>query len=83
MIDKAREYFQKALDIREDLGDKQGIANSLCNLGCLNENLGDNESALDFLIKSLELDEEIGNRRGIAFTGFRFQVSGCSVQVSG
>ena len=42
-LDKAREYFQEALDIREDLGDVKGTVSTLGNLGNMHENLGDNE----------------------------------------
>jgi len=65
---RSREYIQKSLDIRKDLGNKRGSASAMGNMGSLLEELGDNESALDFYIRSLELYEEIGNRRGIAHT---------------
>ena len=67
-LDKAREYFGKALEIRMDFRDKKGIASTLGNIGSLYKDYGDNESALDFFIKSLELFEELGNGRGISFT---------------
>jgi len=67
-IPKALEYFHKSLKIREDIGDKKGIAISLNNIGNIYKNQGDIPKALEYFHKSLIISEEIGNKQGIALS---------------
>ena len=65
-IPKALEYYSKSLKIREEIGDKYGIAESLSNIGVIYDNQGDIPKALEYYSKSLQLREEIGDKQGIA-----------------
>jgi tetratricopeptide (TPR) repeat protein len=63
-LDKAMEYHLKSLKIREDIGDKNGIAQSLSNIGML----CNGEQALEYYNKSLRITDEIGDERGSGAT---------------
>ncbi|OFY95810.1 MAG: hypothetical protein A3K10_16990 [Bacteroidetes bacterium RIFCSPLOWO2_12_FULL_31_6] len=65
-IPKALEYYSKSLQLREEIGDKQGTAMSLNNLGYIYYNQGDIPKALEYYGKSLRLQEKIGNKQGTA-----------------
>jgi tetratricopeptide (TPR) repeat protein len=65
-IPASMEYHHKSLRIREEAGDKEGIAFSLANIGALYSNQKDFTRALDYHLKSLGLREEIKDKRGIA-----------------
>jgi serine phosphatase RsbU (regulator of sigma subunit) len=65
-IAKALAYYHKSLKIREEIGDKEGIANSLNNIGMIYDNQGDIPKALEYYHKSLKIQEEIGEKIGIA-----------------
>ncbi len=63
--DKALEYYQKALNIEDDLDNKTGIAESLNNIAIIYDETGEYNTAIDLYKKSLEI-EEIGNKIGIS-----------------
>ena len=63
---EALETHFKALRIREEIGDKQGIAASLNNIALIYQSQGKYPEALDTHFKSLKISEEIGNKQGIA-----------------
>jgi tetratricopeptide (TPR) repeat protein len=65
---KALLFQEKSLKIKEEIGDRRGIAISLNNLGNLHWNLGDYARALAFYERSLKIQEEIGDRDGEALT---------------
>jgi serine phosphatase RsbU (regulator of sigma subunit) len=65
-ISKALEFNHKSLNIRKEIGDKLGIANSLNNIGVIYQNQGDIPKALDYYHRSLKIYEEIGDKQGIA-----------------
>jgi tetratricopeptide (TPR) repeat protein len=67
-VNPALEYFNKSISIREEIGDKQGIANSLNNLGIIYHNLGQVEKGLDCLIRALTILEELHFDPGVAST---------------
>ena len=67
-IQKQSEYYHKSLKIKEEIGDKKGIAMSLNNIGMLYMNQGDISKALGYYHKSLKIREEIGNKKGIAIS---------------
>ncbi|MDP3147436.1 MAG: tetratricopeptide repeat protein, partial [Bacteroidota bacterium] len=65
-IPKALEYNSKSLKIREEIGDKSGIATSLNNIGVIYDKQGDIPKALEYYSKSLKIYEDIGDKKGIA-----------------
>ncbi len=52
--------------IKREIGDRNGIANSLIGLGNAYYSLGDYAKAIDFYEQSLVITREIGDRNGIA-----------------
>ncbi len=66
--DKALEYYQKSLEIKEELSNKEGISNTLNNIGIIFEYKEEHDKALEYYQKSLEIDREIRNSKGIALT---------------
>ena len=66
--DKALEFYEKSLEIKEELGDKHGISSSYNNLGSLYSDKGEWDKALEFYEKSLEIKEELGDKQGISIT---------------
>ena len=65
-IPKALEHYHKSLKIREEIGDKNGIAMSLNNIGIIYDDQGDIPKALECYHKSLKILEELGDKNGIA-----------------
>ena len=63
---KALEYYHKSLKIKEELGEREGVANSLNNIGAIYRVQGDIPKALEYYHKSLKIQEEIGDKRGEA-----------------
>lgn len=77
---KALEYHHKSLKIRQEIGDKQGIAGSLDNIGFIYYSHGDISKAVEYFNKSLVILVEIGDKKGIAESlnnlGFIFKDQG-------
>ncbi|KAF5430639.1 Tetratricopeptide (TPR) repeat [Candidatus Methanophagaceae archaeon] len=65
-LDKALEYFKKALKLNEELGSKAGIAADLGNIGTVYQIKGELDKALEYYEKALKLHEELGSKAGIA-----------------
>jgi len=65
-LSKAIEFYNKSLKIREEIGDKKGIANSLNNIGSIYNKLGKIEKALESFDRSLKIQEEIGDKKSAA-----------------
>lgn len=63
---EALDYYFKALKIDEELGNKNGIARHLGNIGVVYEQQNDYPKALDYYFKALKMDEELGRKSGIA-----------------
>ncbi|OFY67512.1 MAG: hypothetical protein A3H98_13885 [Bacteroidetes bacterium RIFCSPLOWO2_02_FULL_36_8] len=63
---KALEYFYKALKLKEEIGDKYGIAGNLWNLGNLYSDNNEFEKALENYTRALRISEEIGDKMGMA-----------------
>jgi tetratricopeptide (TPR) repeat protein len=63
---KAIEYCIASLKIKEEIGDKSGIAATLNKIGLIYYYQGDYAKAKDFQTKSLKIKEEIGDEIGIA-----------------
>ena len=53
--DKAKEYLEKALAIRIQIGDKKGEASSYGNLGTVFQSLGQYDKAKEYLEKALAI----------------------------
>ncbi len=64
--DSAKFYFEKSLEIKKTIGDKQGMASAFNNIAIIYRNKGDHEKALDYNFKALKLREEINDKKGIA-----------------
>lgn len=63
---KSLDYYTRSLKVREEIGDKQGVATSLNNIGFAYRNRGDIAKAMDYLVRSLKIQEEIGDKKVIA-----------------
>jgi class 3 adenylate cyclase len=63
---RALEYYNKALSIFEELGNKFGAAGVHVSIGNVYSFLTDYTSALEYLTKALAVYQEIGNKNGIA-----------------
>jgi tetratricopeptide (TPR) repeat protein len=65
-LDKALEYFKKALDLDGELGRQEGVAADLGNIGIVYYFKGELDKALEYCGKALKLDEELGSKEGMA-----------------
>jgi len=65
-LDRALEYFGKALELDEVLERKGGIAAELGNIAAIYLAKGELDKALDYTKKALKLFEELGRKEGIA-----------------
>ncbi|MBE9542279.1 MAG: tetratricopeptide repeat protein, partial [Proteobacteria bacterium] len=63
-VEKAIEYYQKALVISKEIGDRRGEGNRLGNLGIAYSDLGQVEKAIEYYEQALVIAKEIGDRRG-------------------
>jgi serine phosphatase RsbU (regulator of sigma subunit) len=63
---EALESYQKALTIRERIGDQQGIANCYNNIGTIHAKQERYAEALESYQKALTIRERIGDQQGIA-----------------
>lgn len=56
----ALEYYQKSLKIKEEIGDKNGIANTLNNIGTVYIKQGKLSDGYTYVNKSMQLAKELG-----------------------
>jgi serine phosphatase RsbU (regulator of sigma subunit)/tetratricopeptide (TPR) repeat protein len=63
--EKALEYYNRSLKIREGLGFKGGVARTLTSIGKLFCITGDTVTASDYLERSLQISKEINSFEGI------------------
>ncbi|WP_189981432.1 tetratricopeptide repeat protein, partial [Streptomyces capoamus] len=63
---QAEERYRASLTIKEELGDRSGIASSYHQLGVLAQLRGDYQQAEERYRASLTIKEELGDRSGIA-----------------
>ena len=61
---KAKEYLQKALAIRIQIGDKKGEASSYGTLGTVSQSVGEYDKAIEYLEKALVIRIQIGDKEG-------------------
>lgn len=77
---KAKEYNERALKIREDMGDRNAIAGLLNNIGAIYLKQGDMDKAIEYGLKALKIRQETGEKEGIANSlnnlGFMFSKQG-------
>jgi tetratricopeptide (TPR) repeat protein len=59
---EALKSFQEALRVREELGDKTGVGDTLIDLSNFYNARGQNDQALTMLKRSLQIQREVGNR---------------------
>ncbi|NQE04972.1 Photosystem I assembly protein Ycf3 [ANME-1 cluster archaeon GoMg1] len=64
-LEKALEYFEKALELDEELGIKEGMAPDYGNIGNVYQNEGELEKALEYYEKALKLHKELGIKEGM------------------
>ena len=64
--DKAKEYHEKALAIRIQIGHKLGEAADYGNLGTVFQSLGEYDKAKEYHEKALAIRIQIGDKRGEA-----------------
>jgi len=63
---KAEILYKKVLKIKEELGDKEGIALVKCNLGVLYGHMGNLSLALKYFAESRNLYQETGDKTGLS-----------------
>jgi len=63
---EAEKYYTQSLELFESLGDKQGIAYSLHQLGMLQQDQGNYKEAEKYYTQSLELKKSLEDKQGIA-----------------
>ncbi len=66
--ERALEYYEQALAIRREVGDRAGEATALTNLGDAFDGLGDPQRALELYEQALAIRREVGDRAGEAAT---------------
>ena len=66
-ITKGLEYYHKCLKIQEEIGNKNGIAYSLNNIGGIELDLGNVTSAWNYGLRGLEIAREIGSPKYISW----------------
>ena len=59
---KALEFYQKAFRLHDDVGNKEGMANSLFHIGSINIRIKNYNSALEQFNKSLAISQEINSQ---------------------
>ena len=62
--DKTKEYFEGALVIMKDIGDKSGETSCHANLGIVSRSGGNYAIAKEYHHKALRISKEIGHRKG-------------------
>lgn len=65
LLNKALEYYFKAMKLDEELGHRRGIAIQFGNIGDIYYEKSDYLKALDYYFKALKLAEELGDNREI------------------
>jgi len=65
-IPRALEYYNRALNVLQLLGSKEGIASAMNSMAYLYINQGDSAKALEYYHKSLKVEEEIGSKEKMA-----------------
>ena len=64
----ALEYYQNALRIREEFGDREAVGKSLNSIGIVYRQLEQYDKSLEYYKRSLKIKEELNDKKGIAAT---------------
>ena len=64
----ALDYFEQALPIFREVGDRAGEAATLNNIGLVHDRRGDGQAALGYFEQALPIYREVGDRAGEAAT---------------
>ncbi len=67
-LDKALEYFMKALEIGKEIGYKKIIAAIYLNIGNVYRIRGELDTAIEYYNKALKMSEELGHKYGMAIS---------------
>ena len=67
-IEKAINYFEKAISLSEEIGDKTVIPTALNNIGFILKQQGDIIRALEYYHKSLKLNKELNEKEEVALS---------------
>ncbi|AKB47158.1 hypothetical protein MSKOL_1381 [Methanosarcina sp. Kolksee] len=62
-VKRAIEYYEQALKISREIGDRRGEGNHLGNLGNAYSDLGEPRKAIEYYEQALKISKEIGDRR--------------------
>ncbi|UJB73022.1 tetratricopeptide repeat protein (plasmid) [Acaryochloris sp. 'Moss Beach'] len=63
---EAKAAWEEALNLYRQIGDQQGVANSLNNLGEAYRSLGEYAQAIDYYQQSMVIMRKIGDQKGVA-----------------
>lgn len=66
--EEALKYYHRSLILKEEMGDRKGIASSLYNIGLIYSDQGKYKKALVYYQRSLAFNEENGDEKGIAIS---------------
>jgi tetratricopeptide (TPR) repeat protein len=64
--DEAAEWYARSQAIRQELGDRPGLADSYHQLGMVAQDQGRLDEAAEWYARALAIREELGNRPGLA-----------------
>jgi len=64
--DKAIEYYQRSLEIKEKVGDEHGMSTTFNNLGSVYQDKGEWDKAIEYYQRSLEIGRKLGDIHGVA-----------------
>jgi len=65
-LDKAIAFFERSLNIHREIGNRQGMATTLGNIGLIHKGQGHHAKAIEYYAQSLRISEELGDRKGEA-----------------
>lgn len=65
-FDKAEQLFLESLELKKQLGDQKGVANTYTNLGNMKADEGKNKEAFRYFFKSQQIENQLKNDEGIA-----------------
>ena len=65
-LENAMDYFLQSMKIKQDLGDREGIAAILNNLGNISREMGNYERAIEYYQQVREIGEELGSKKLIS-----------------
>lgn len=61
-------WFQKALELQREMGDLEGVATTLNNIGLNYKLRGNYDKAIEYYEQTMQIDEELGKGNEIAIT---------------